>query len=216
MSATRDKDGNIIDERTVLPDDQTVRATDTEMRTAPSASDASADDYESRTVKVGDANPFSSDSPQKDDERTRIVGGRRRSERVKAMKARADYEDSMDDPVVGWLVVLAGPGKGRTVTLGYGVNSIGRANDERVRIDFGDDQISRRSHAIITYEPRSRKFYVQQGGGTNLVYLDGEAVLTPKELLSFHDIQLGNTTLRFVQFCGADFDWRDLEEAPSS
>ncbi len=122
----------------------------------------------------------------------------------------------MDDPVVGWLVVLKGPGRGRTLTLGYGMNSIGRAADERVRLDFGDDQISRKSHAVITYEPRAKKFYVQQGSGTNLVYLGDEAVLTPKELRSFNDIQLGNTTLRFVQFCGENFDWKDVEEESSS
>lgn len=75
----------------------------------------------------------------------------------------------MDDPVVGWLVVVSGPGKDRALTLGYGTNSIGRGETDRVRIDFGDNQILRGGHSTVTYDPRGRTFYVQHGGGTNLI-----------------------------------------------
>ncbi len=32
-----------------------------------------------------------------------------------------------EDPVVGWVVVIKGPGRGTSVPLGYGMNSIGRS-----------------------------------------------------------------------------------------
>lgn len=117
----------------------------------------------------------------------------------------------MDDPVVGWLVIVDGPGRGAAVPLGYGMNSIGRASTERVQIDFGDDEISRSQHALVTYDPKSRKFFVQHGGGRNLTYLgaDSQPVLTPIELTGGEEINVGSTKLRFVPFCGAEFDWND-------
>ena len=122
----------------------------------------------------------------------------------------AETSDGMADPVVGWLVVVAGPGKGQVCKLGYGTNSLGRGENARARLDFGDEQISRENHAALTYDPRGRKFYLQHGGGVNLTYLGDSPVLTPTPLEPMQDISIGDTTLRFVPFCGPDFDWQDL------
>ncbi len=92
---------------------------------------------------------------------------------------------------------------------GYGMNSLGRGATDRIRLDFGDDQISRNGHAVVTYDPRGRKFYVQHGGGTNLTYLGDQPVLAPAELSALSHISIGHTVLRFVPLCGADFDWQD-------
>ncbi|SEH08664.1 FHA domain-containing protein [Candidatus Venteria ishoeyi] len=120
-------------------------------------------------------------------------------------------KDTMSDPVVGWVVVIDGPGKGSAMRLGYGMNSIGRANSERVCINFGDENISRTAHAVITYDPRGRKFYIQSGGNAmNLTYLAEQPVLTPTELNGLEEIVLGETKLRFVPFCGENFDWQDI------
>jgi len=118
-------------------------------------------------------------------------------------------EDPMTDPVVGWLVVTVGPGRGASLNLGYGRNSIGRDAGERVRLNFGDDQVSRTGHAIVTYDPRGRNFYVQSGTGANLTYIEGrdEPVLTPVLLRGGEVLLLGGTQLKFVPFCGSDFDW---------
>jgi hypothetical protein len=118
---------------------------------------------------------------------------------------------AMHDPVVGWLVVVVGPGRGNALPLGYGLNGIGRGPRARVRLDFGDLEISRDQHAVITYDPRGRRFYLQHGGGTNLTYLDQQPVLTPSELKGDEIIVLGQTQLRFVPFCGANFDWQDVD-----
>lgn len=143
--------------------------------------------------------------------KTRVVtpGVRRQP---KEAAASAQEEDPMADPPVGWLVVVRGPGKGRALTLGNGMNAIGRSDECRVRVDFGDDNISRTNHARIVYEPRQRRWLLNHGDGTNLTYLNGEVVMSTVELQSGADIQLGETTLRFQAFCSQDFDWRDVDD----
>jgi len=76
------------------------------------------------------------------------------------------------EPVVGWLVVLNGAGKGVSRQLYYGMNSIGRSSEEKVSIGSEDELISRKGHAFLTYDPKGRKFYIQHGGGSNLTYLN--------------------------------------------
>lgn len=122
--------------------------------------------------------------------------------------------DAMADPVAGWLVVIAGAGQGNFMKLGYGQNSIGRGTSERVCVDFGDSQISRANHAVVTYDPRGRQFYIQPGSGTNLVYIDENEVpvLQPMVLNPLSHIHLGDTTLRFIPFCTKDFCWETLED----
>jgi hypothetical protein len=115
--------------------------------------------------------------------------------------------DAMSDPLVGWLVVVSGPGQGNFVRLGHGMNSIGRADTQRCRIDFGDVEISRKTHATVTYDPRGRKFYLMHGGGQNLTYLGDEPVLQPAILTGGELISIGKTTLKFIALCGPDFDW---------
>ncbi|MCX6966660.1 MAG: FHA domain-containing protein [Verrucomicrobia bacterium] len=115
--------------------------------------------------------------------------------------------DPMADPLVGWLVVIAGPGQGNFARLGHGMNSIGRAEGQRCRLDFGDTEISRKVHATITYDPRGRKFYLMHGGGQNLTYLGETPVLQPALLTGGELISLGKTSLKFIPLCGPDFDW---------
>ncbi len=146
-----------------------------------------------------------------EEEKTRLVGGRAPRADTGVRQESAQEGRGMDDPVVGWLVIVEGPGKGRAVQLGYGSNSLGRGATDRVKLDFGDDQISRNGHAVVTYDPRGRKFYVQHGGGTNLTYLGDRPVLAPTELPAQGRIGIGNTVLRFVPFCGFAFDWQDSE-----
>jgi hypothetical protein len=146
-------------------------------------------------------------------DQTRVFRPKRR-----AGMANADTPGAQDpagaanftsDPVVGWLVVVDGPGRGAALALGYGLNTIGRGADARLRLDFGDDQISKDNHASVTYDPRGRRYYIQHGGGVNLTYIGDDPVLQPRELLGREVIGIGQTQLVFVAFCGADFDWQD-------
>ena len=108
---------------------------------------------------------------------------------------------------VGWMVVTAGPGRGTAFTLFNGVSQIGRGEGQAVRLDFGDISISRSNHAAIAYDPEQQKFYLGHGGKANLVRLNGNPVLSTEPLNDGAEIRLGETTLRFVGLCGADFDW---------
>jgi hypothetical protein len=158
--------------------------------------------------------PFSYDEPK-----TRIYRGPGASDDPAALPA----EDPMQDPVVGWVVVMPGsPGAGASLKLGYGRNSIGRDPSERVCLNFGDSQLSRTGHAILTYDPRSRMFYLQSGTGPNLTYVETAGgttpVLTPVTLERGNVILLGATKLKFWPFCGAEqagFDWFNPDASQS-
>lgn len=145
------------------------------------------------------AGSVGSREPAPRDERTRVLGA-----------GSSDASNEVcDGPVVGWLVIVEGPGRGQAHALGYGMNPIGRGVDQRVRLDFGDRQISRASHAVVVYDPRGRQFFLQHGSSANLTYLDGQLVLTPQPLAHGSDILIGRTRLRFVALCGPTFDWQD-------
>ena len=122
----------------------------------------------------------------------------------------ATEEDAAPAPVmypVGWLVVIAGPGTGASFPLSNGVSQIGRGPGQAIRLDLGDNSISRENHAAIAYDGEERKFYLGHGGKANLVRLNNRPVLSTEELSTGNTIRIGETTLRFVALCGADFDW---------
>lgn len=133
-----------------------------------------------------------------DDEHTRIF---------RSGVNQSENADKNDEYTVGWLVVTSGNGRGKSFTIGYGVNSIGRSPTERVSLDFGDSEISRSRHALLTFDPKGRKFYLQNGDGVNLTYLSDNPVLHATELFGNEKITLGNTELCFIPFCGKNFDW---------
>ena len=216
MPVYRGPDGKIIEEKTDARQEDT-KPTDLANRPLPPAPQGGGR-LDAPTQRMGEAQggeekrgEIPAPAGVGEEERTRLVGGRPRREDEERRQERAAEDRGMDDPVVGWLVVVEGPGKGRAVPLGYGSNSIGRGVTDRIKLDFGDDQISRSGHAVVTYDPRGRKFYVQHGGGTNLTYLGDQPVLAPAELPALSHIGIGHTVLRFVPLCGAKFDWQDTE-----
>jgi hypothetical protein len=112
---------------------------------------------------------------------------------------------------VGWIVVVQGPGRGASFTLFNGVSAIGRGDDQPVKLDFGDTSISRTNHAVVAYDNEQRKFFLGHDGKANIVRLNGKPVLSTEELSHNDVIRIGETTLRFLALCGADFDWTDEE-----
>ena len=139
-------------------------------------------------------------------------------------------QDPMAKPIVGWLVVVAGPLRGKDFGLSYGQNRIGRGTDTDVRLDLDlfvgdnrgqpqnkivDGEISR-LHCIVTYDQENRRFYIQQHPeSTNLTYLEDpetgnpEPILMPSELKDRTTFKVGGTKLLFVALCGGDFDWKE-------
>ena len=221
MPVKRDADGNIIEEKTKIGETfQQITPTIPGQSSAgdtvgPGTSQKPASDqqlgYDAKTVLAGSSR--GAGRQQDKDPKTRIYrpGKTERGESTATPDAGMQDEQSsaMDDPPVGWLVVIKGPGQGNVAALGNGSNSVGRDESERGRIDFGDETISRRGHSTITYDPRGKKFYLQHGAGKNLTYLEGDPVLAPTELPGFSHITIGNTELLFVPLCCEQFDWED-------
>ena len=140
-----------------------------------------------------------------------VPGGRRSPPpAIAGAESRARRQVAPADLPTAWLVIVEGPGKGASLQLGMGPHKIGRGADMRVRLDFGDSEVSRDTHAILTYDPRGNAFFVQQGN--NLVYLRGEdefePVLTPVRLTAGSELVLGQTRLRFVCLCDESFAWQ--------
>lgn len=124
----------------------------------------------------------------------------------------ASVEDIKSDPVVGWLVVLSGPGKGNFRPIYSGSNTIGRSSSQRIPIDFGDDAISSEKQAFLVYDGRKRQFQlVPNLERPNLVHLNDSALLANGELKPHDKITLGATMLLFVPLCGPEFDWSDVK-----
>lgn len=122
-------------------------------------------------------------------------------------KDGAAVPEQASSPVVGWLVVVEGPGKGRSIELGYGMNIVGRLSGNRVALDYGDEQISGEDHFRIAYDGQHRAFHLVPGRGTNLVYLGEAPLLSPVPLAAGAELSVGATRLRFVPLCGPEWDW---------
>ncbi|WPL17901.1 hypothetical protein Thiowin_02944 [Thiorhodovibrio winogradskyi] len=114
------------------------------------------------------------------------------------------------DPVVGWLVCIAGPDKGRDFRIHSERNFIGRAPTMDIAI-AGDASISRENHSVISYNPKKNRFSLAPGDSRGLVYLNDEEVLSAEVLKPYDAIELGSTKLLFVPFCNETFHWTEGE-----
>jgi pSer/pThr/pTyr-binding forkhead associated (FHA) protein len=115
------------------------------------------------------------------------------------------------DPVVGWLVAIEGPEKGNDYRITSERNFIGRSEKMDISIP-GDDTISRENHAIVSYNPKNNSFRLFLGESRGLVYLNDDEVITPVELNPYDQIEIGETKLKFVPFCGEQFRWKDKDK----
>jgi hypothetical protein len=139
--------------------------------------------------------------------KTRLLGFDHSNGTMAALQARpAAVAEPVQFPV-GWLVIVDGPGKGKSFPLGHGVSQIGRGEDQAVSLDFGDTAISREGHAMVAYDDESRGFFLGHGGKSNIVRLNGKPVLSTESVRHGDVLRVGETTLRLVALCGADFDW---------
>lgn len=117
------------------------------------------------------------------------------------------------DPVVGWLVVVGGPGLGAFRPIYDGNNAIGRGATQRIAIDFGDDAISAEEQAYIRYDSTDRSFlFVPNLAKTNIVAVNNKRPTGAVRLEAMDMITMGRTQLAFVPFCGEEFDWSELAE----
>jgi len=107
---------------------------------------------------------------------------------------------------VGWLVCVEGADKGRDYRIRSEKNFIGRSEKMDIQIS-GDETISRENHAVVSFNPKNNAFKIHPGDGRGIVYLNGDDVDTPQELKPFDTVELGQTKLMFMPFCGERFQW---------
>lgn len=117
----------------------------------------------------------------------------------------------INEPVVGWLVSVSGKHFGESFKIGAGKNSIGRNDDNRIVLSL-DNAVSRSKHAIITYEPKKRNFYIQPGDSSGLTYLNDEYITETKQIRRRDIIEIGDSRLIFIPLCGDEFTWEDYIE----
>lgn len=115
------------------------------------------------------------------------------------------------DPVVGWLVAIKGADRGRDFRIRSERNFIGRSDRMDISIS-GDESVSRENHAIVSYNPKKSSFRIMPGDSRGLVYLNDEEVITPEELKAYDIIEVGQTKLMFVPFCGERFQWKEEKD----
>jgi hypothetical protein len=140
---------------------------------------------------------------QDDSARTQLIRG-------KATLARTEF---LQDPVVGWLVVVGGPGLGAFRPIFEGNNTLGRSPTQRIPIDFGDDTISSEEQAYVRYDSADRIFLlVPNLAKTNVVAVNEKKPTSAVQLAAMDLITVGRTQLVFVPFCGAEFDWAELSQ----
>lgn len=110
------------------------------------------------------------------------------------------------DPVVGWLVCIAGPDRGRDYRLRAEKNFIGRSKAMHVCIQ-NDKSVSRENHAAVSFNVKNNTFKLHPGDSRGLAYLNNEDVDIPTPLKAYDVMEIGETRLMFVPFCGEHFQW---------
>lgn len=121
---------------------------------------------------------------------------------------QAEYQHQ---PVVGWLVCIEGPDKGKDFCLHGAKSTVGRRKDSSVIL--ADPKISREGFpALIVYDDRkSHKFYLASGDAAshNNVELGGNMLLGQSVINPYDEIRIEDTVLVFVPFCGDEFYWKE-------
>ena len=155
-----------------------------------------------RFVRPG-AKPAAAPPELAEPPRTQLVRGRQTLKRGQFVQ----------DPVVGWLVIVGGPGLGTYRPVFEGNNTIGRGSGNRIPLDFGDDTISTEEQAYIRYDSADRVFlFVPNLSKTNIVQLNSKKPTAAVELAAMDVIVMGRTQLVFMPFCGPEFDWSEITE----
>lgn len=116
---------------------------------------------------------------------------------------------SLPTPCVGWLIALNGSHIGQDFHLRVGKNYIGRDIGMDIALT-GDKSVSRNKHAIVVYEPRHHKYFIQPGESNELVYVNDEVVLLPMPLKPYDLIVIGDIELWFMPLCDDQHNWSEV------
>jgi hypothetical protein len=115
--------------------------------------------------------------------------------------------DQVIIPVVGWLVCIEGPDKGRSYELYLKTNTIGRSYMRDVYLK--NDMTISRYQAKIAYDERHNLFALLPAENTNPIYLNDEPVYSPGKIQAYDCIEFGKSKYVFVPLCSSRFNWKD-------
>lgn len=139
-----------------------------------------------------------------DEPRTQLLRGRQTIVR----------DTFVQDPVVGFLIVVGGPGLGASRAIYEGNNTVGRSRSNRIALDFGDETISAEEQAYIRYDSADRSFlFVPNLAKTNVVSVNEKRPAGAIELKPMDIVTFGRTQVAFLPFCGPEFDWSEISDA---
>lgn len=123
-------------------------------------------------------------------------------------KTVAITEYEKPDLLVGWLVCISGPMKGKDYRLYSGFNRIGRNLDSDICVQ--DPEVSGTMHCAVVYDEKGGCFYVAPGKGTN-TYLNQNAIMKAVEIQEQDQIRVGSSVLEFVPFCKGEHTWKTIQ-----
>lgn len=116
-------------------------------------------------------------------------------------------EEKGADLIVGWLVCVSGPERGRDWRLHQGFNRMGR--DYRLDIPVMEDKsLGREPVCAVVYDDRKNAFFAVQQPG-NLAYINGEMLQGAVELKTGDQIGAGTSQFEFVAFCREGRTWEN-------
>ena len=118
--------------------------------------------------------------------------------------------DAVEDDskfVVGWLVAIEGPYRGKSFEIHNGYTYIGRLEGDIVLSQ--DKLVSSSKNVSTVYDAKNNRFFVRAGDSLNLVYVNGKALIAGDNLPidAYGSIEVGGTKLLFVPFCSDQFSW---------
>ncbi|MEM8978699.1 MAG: FHA domain-containing protein [Pseudomonadota bacterium] len=156
--------------------------------------------------------------------RTRLIGFESSNTPVVDLFEKSTTSEIEDEPAaapavlfpVGWLVVTDGPGRGNSFPIRAGMSPIGRGADQAVRLNFGDNTISRNNHAAVVFDEAEKAFLLGHGGKSNVVRLNGKPVISNEKLKDRDTISMGETTLMLKVLCDDSFEWKNDETGEDS
>ncbi len=138
-----------------------------------------------------------------------------RSQEEEAVAKPAGFEPPVEilqeeeEPVCGWLVCIEGARVGKDYKIHSGKNFVGRGDDMDIQIT-GDNEINRKNHTVIVYDPKKLNTVILPGDSAGLAYLNEEPVYVPTELKPYDTISMGKSRFLFVPLCGTSFSWDDV------
>ena len=161
---------------------------------------------ESKEEVQAEPQPFEAqETPQEEEEKTTL-----KDTVASAVSSRIPDditpEELNSNPVIGWLVAIKGAHKGRSYEVKQGRNFIGRSTAMDICLS-GNSKISRDRHAIITYDPRSKKCFLQPDETRDLIYINDELLFGPMPMKHNDVIVLADEEFVFLALQCDKADW---------